>query len=130
MIYVRVEMWPKGSRTRRRVLGEALIENRGGTESRADYRALFSKKGGFRASEEDMARMSVKNVWKETEVPGYPRSRIGFWYLLVCLLLLACGDIMEKVGLRKSEPAGRTGGHGQEPRGGGAPADDRAAPVA
>jgi len=90
VIYVRVEMWPKGSRARRYLLGEALIENRTGDGPSADYRAVLSKKGGFRSDERDMARVEVKNAWKDLSIPGFRRSRRGFWQLLHEALSAAC----------------------------------------
>lgn len=97
MIYVRVEMWPKGSHARRYPLGEALIENRGGSKSKADYRVLLSKKGGFASSDEAMARMQVRYVWKDVLVRGFPRAYLGFWYLLACALLPACGKAVARL---------------------------------
>lgn len=83
MIYVRVEMWPKGSVADRRVLGEALVENVGGSRSRGDYRAWFSKRGGFKAdSLEQVARFDVKNVWRKASLQGYARKSRVFWHLL------------------------------------------------
>lgn len=83
-------MWPRGSRARRYLLGEALVENRTGAGPRADYRALLSKKGGFRTDEGSMARVEVKNVWKDLSVLGFRRSRRGFWQLLHEVLSAAC----------------------------------------
>lgn len=100
MIYVRVEMWPKGSHARRYPLGEALIENRSGGGSKADYRVLLSKKGGFASNEDATARMRVSHVWKEVLVPGFPRAYLGSWYLLASALQLACGRALARVGRR------------------------------
>lgn len=92
MIYVRVEMWPKGASERRYLLGEALVSNVGGTESVADYKAVLSKKGGFKSGEDSMACMDVKNVWKNAAVSGFQRSRRGFWQLLSEVLSSVCGE--------------------------------------
>ena len=91
MIYVRVEMWPRGSRAGRYLLGEALVENKTGGGPRADYRAVLSKKGGFRSEEREVASLEVKNAWKDVGVPGFRRSRLGFWHLLRAALDAACG---------------------------------------
>lgn len=90
-------MWPRGSHARRYLLGEALIENRGGGKSKADYRILFSKKGGFGSSEDSMSRIRVSHVWKEVLVPGFPRAYLGSWYLLACALLPACGKALSRL---------------------------------
>lgn len=100
MIYVRVEMWPKGSHARRYSLGEALIENLGGSKSKADYRVLLSKKGGFASSDEAMARMQVSHVWKEVLIPDFPRAYLGSWYLIASALQSACGKALARIGRR------------------------------
>lgn len=93
-------MWPRGSHARRYSLGEALIENRGGSKSKADYRVLLSKKGGFASSDDAMARMRVSHVWKEVPVQGFPRAYLGFWYLLSAALLSVCGKALARAGRR------------------------------
>lgn len=100
MIYVRVEMWPKGSRERSYLLGEALVENKSGGGSKADYRVLLSKKGGFASGDRAMGLMRVGNVWKEVLVPSFPRAYLGFWYLLSVALLSVCGKALARIGRR------------------------------
>lgn len=100
MIYVRVEMWPKGSHDHRYPLGEALIENRGGSKSKANYRVLLSKKGGFASSKNSMSQMRVNHVWKEVLVPGFPRAYLGSWYLLASALQSVCGKALARVGCK------------------------------
>jgi hypothetical protein len=96
MIYIRIELWPKGNRMKTRILGEATICNTGGTKTKGDYKAVFSKIGGFRAFSDDPGRMdaevkrvyypSVNSIWKESGVKGFPRQILGAWDLLYLAL--------------------------------------------
>ena len=108
MIYLRVELWPKGDRSRATLLGEATIENTGGTKTKANYRARISKKRGFKPAKKPkpakgdpglvevlnlvtqtkdaevlrVCRPASSSVWKETVVEAFPRSVRGVWDLL------------------------------------------------
>lgn len=92
MIYLRAEMWPQGDRSKAYLLGEATIENVGGSATSADYDARFSKRSGFALKKADQAepraellrvlRPLVSSVWKSTRVEGFPRSARGIWDLL------------------------------------------------
>lgn len=63
MIYIRAEMWPKGDRTKARILGEATIENLGGgTRTKADYRTCISKRGGFKPTKEPLTKGLVQRL--------------------------------------------------------------------
>ncbi len=101
MIYIRVEMWPKGDRKRARTLAEATVENLGGTKSRANYLARISKRSGFRVpkghaySDPELARVcrpAPSSIWKETVVEAFPRSVRGAWDLLYRALCGCVGD--------------------------------------
>jgi len=50
VIYVRVELWPGGCRSKAEVLNEATITNVGGNEELAVYHAEISDVGGFKMS--------------------------------------------------------------------------------
>ena len=82
MIFVRIELWPKGDPRNARLLGEATITNVGGTEESGDYRYLLAGALGFRNALEPLAT--------ETKVAGelgaFPRLRAGAWDLL-CFVL-------------------------------------------
>lgn len=84
MIYVRVELWPKGDRSRPRPLGEAVIENIGGDEKHGNYRIDISKPVGFA----NPTRPAAAECWKRGELTGFPRKSRGFgaWDLLLMLL--------------------------------------------
>jgi hypothetical protein len=65
MIYVRVELWPRGDRSAAKVLGEAQISNSGGTHSLGNYtgwvqdKTAQSRKRGFVVSYPRLSR----SVW-------------------------------------------------------------------
>lgn len=90
MIYIRVEMWPKGDRKRAYLLTEATVENVQGLKTRADYLVRLSQRSGFKASakthaDPELARVCFprqSSVWKETTVVSFPRAMRGVWDLL------------------------------------------------
>lgn len=90
MIYIRIEMWPVGSLEQRRILGEAVIANIGGTKTLGNYEAILSKRGGFKSDEKSMSRMNVRNVWKKLEIHGFKRKQKGFWQLMTEVLVEVC----------------------------------------
>lgn len=90
MIYVRVELWPRGNRSGAKVLGEATIANAGGTRNRGNYQVKVSKRGGFKAVPgdfEDPERMRIllprkSSVWRYGHVLGFARLSLNSWHLL------------------------------------------------
>lgn len=92
MIYVRLEMWPRGDRSRARLLHEGLIANVGGTETEGDYHALLSKGGGFKGDVEGLPRMEAKGVLRECRAVGFKRKRDSAWKLLARVLAAAFDD--------------------------------------
>jgi len=70
MLVVKIEMWPKGDKTKARVLGEAEIANVGGTQEVGDYDVRLLKWGAGR------------RTWKKGRVTGFPRLKLGPWDLL------------------------------------------------
>ena len=96
MIYIRIELWPMGSRSRSQVLGEAKIANVGGDEFVGNYVADLSKKGGFKARpkikgylDPEAVRVMLpreSSVWKQVNVEGFRRKRLGVWHLLFRVL--------------------------------------------
>lgn len=102
MLYIRIELWPRGDRSKAKVLGEATIANVGGSEQRGSYKARLSKANGFRcramrpntSRDLEVARVTGPlegSVWKETAVRDFPRKRLGPWDLLYRVLQAAIG---------------------------------------
>lgn len=101
MMYLRVEMWPKGDRSKAYLLGEATIENVGGTATQANYDVRFSKRSGFSLKKADQAepraellrvlRPLASSVWKSTRIEGFPRVARGVWDLLYRALVNTVG---------------------------------------
>lgn len=92
MIYVKVELWPGGDKAGARTLQEAIIHNTGGDVATGEYEYLFSKVGGFKATDLQLRTAQVKNVLRRGEVKGFPRLRLYAHDLLFRALRLAFGD--------------------------------------
>ncbi len=92
MIYVRIELWPGGSKERARCLQEGIIHNTGGDVSTGEYEYLLSKVGGFKATDQQLRTAQVKHVLRRGEIKGFPRLRLYAHDLLLRCLLLAFGD--------------------------------------
>jgi hypothetical protein len=90
MLYIRIELWPRGQRDQARVLGEATIANVGGGEKMAHYDAKIAKFGGFTLRQGDfydpegarVCRPLAASVWKTGKVMNFARKR-GPWVLLL-----------------------------------------------
>jgi len=91
MIYVKIELWPGGCRERARCLQEAIIHNTGGDRSTGEYEFLFSKVGGFKATDTELRTAKVKNVLRRGAVVGFPRLRLYAHDLLFRALAAAFG---------------------------------------
>jgi hypothetical protein len=100
VIYIRAEIWPKGDRKRARILAEATIENRGGTQSRGNYLARLSNRSGFKSSkglysDPELTRVCApraSSVWKAVEIVNFPRLNLGVWDLLFRVLRACVGS--------------------------------------
>lgn len=92
MIYIRIELWPGGSKERARCLQEGIIHNTGGDHRTGEYNYLLSKVGGFKASDAELRTAQVKNVLRRGEIKGFPRLRLYAHDLLLRALTLAFGD--------------------------------------
>jgi hypothetical protein len=79
MLYVRMELWPRGHRSEAKVLGEATISNIGGTKKRGNYQVLLSRR---HRSFEDPVRPKPKEVWRTFEMKDFPRLSLTAWDLL------------------------------------------------
>lgn len=96
VIHIRVELWPRGDRSRPKLLGEAVIENIGGDERLGDYRLSISKPAGF----ENPTQPRPGECWKTTELNGFPRkSTMGAWDLLTMTLISALRDRLVRMGV-------------------------------
>lgn len=92
MIYTRTELWPGGDRARAKCLQEAIIHNTGGDASTGEYEFLFSKVGGFKATEAELRTAKVKNVLRRGEIKGFPRLRLYAHDLMFRALRIAFGE--------------------------------------
>ncbi len=94
MIYIRVELWPKGDRKRSRLLGEGVIENVGGDDKVGDYRMSIAKPAGF----QDPTQPRARECWKQDELSGFARqSKLGAWDLLLLMLAKLLWDRMPRM---------------------------------
>ncbi len=86
MIYVRIEMHPRGDKSRARLLGEMHIANDGtGTETTGNYMAILTR-ALSKSSEGNRVR-----AWKQARVAGFPRKRLGPYDLLYRVLKATVG---------------------------------------
>jgi hypothetical protein len=91
MLYIRVEIWPGGDRSKAVVKGEAVIANDGtGTEVVGNYNAFFSKLSGFANPRYPKAA----EVWKKGRVVDFPRRTLGPFHLLAVALASAVADVV------------------------------------
>lgn len=78
MLVVTIELWPRGFETNKQTIGKMYIANDGtGTLTQGNYDAIIKKRG-------------TNTTWKIGRIEGFPRKRLGPWYLLY-RLLLSCG---------------------------------------
>jgi hypothetical protein len=89
MIYVRIEMWPHGDKSRARILSEATIANVGGDATHGNYEAMFSKVGGFKS---DVRERKPKATLRAVLVKDFPRKRLYAADLLLRALVAAFGE--------------------------------------
>jgi hypothetical protein len=70
MLYIRIELWPRGDKSRARVLHEGTICNEGGAAAatRGNYSVVLNDRGG-------------RPRWRGF-LMGFPRKRLGAWELL------------------------------------------------
>lgn len=91
MIYIRVEMWPMGDKSKARLLGEATIANVGGDGESGNYQTRLLKSPEYAAEgnaidlksgDYDLVRIPANMIWKTGAVVKFPRKRLGPWDLL------------------------------------------------
>lgn len=79
MIYIRIELWPFGDESKKRLLGEAVIANDAtGNASRGNYKAIL--------------RNSTKRVFRKGTVEDFPRKRLNVYDLLYRVLKNTVGE--------------------------------------
>lgn len=76
MVYVRIELWPRGDRSQAELLQELVIANEGGTERVGVYRAALSHCTRFRGSGFANPALPAKaEVWKRIDGVQHVRRR-------------------------------------------------------
>ena len=85
MLYIRIEIWPFGKQERARLLGEMHIANTG----ESDVRSVGHYTTKIFRSPEYSKR---PGVWKQGEVKGFPRLKLGPWDLLFRALRSTVGN--------------------------------------
>lgn len=79
MIYVKVELWPFGDRTKAKPLGEMYIANDAtGSLTRGNYKAILKN--------------SVGRTFRACKVADFPRKRLNVYDLMFRVLRTAVGD--------------------------------------
>jgi hypothetical protein len=89
MIYIKVELWPFGDKTKAKSLGEMYVANVGGTSTRGVYKSLLKDSKG--------------RAFRKGEVTDFPRKRLGAFDLMYRALKNMVGDRNEKTGKGKNE---------------------------
>lgn len=96
-VYVRVELWPGGDRTKAKLLQEAMIANVGGDGTRGDYAVKVSHSTTYKGSGFADARRPVPaEVWKEGRIANHARNLSPFH--------LVCKAIGAAIGLTAARP--------------------------
>ena len=81
MLVVRIELWPGGDESRKRILGLAHIINDGtGDENTGNYVVRLFRWG------------SDGRIWKSAQLFGFKRKRLGPWDLLLSALNATIGN--------------------------------------
>jgi hypothetical protein len=79
VIYIRMELWPKGDKSRAQLLGEARIANSGtGTRLRGTYTYEIKGRAGM--------------PLRRGALADFPRKQLLGWDLLTRVLALAFGE--------------------------------------
>lgn len=82
-VYVRVELWPQGDRSKAKLLQEAIIANVGGTGTHGDYAVRVSHSTTFKGDGfANPIRPTPPEVWREGRITRHARNLSPFH--LVC----------------------------------------------
>jgi hypothetical protein len=80
MIVVTIELWPGGDQQRKQLLGAVTIANdTSGTQMVGNYHYALAKRRG-------------EGAWRQGQVKGFPRQRLGAYDLLFRVLRSAVGS--------------------------------------
>lgn len=77
MIVIKIEMWPKGEKSKAYPLGVMAIANEGGSLSVGNYSFIATDRAG--------------RPWKEGKLEGFPRKRLGAYDLIFRCLRVMIG---------------------------------------
>lgn len=98
MVYVRVELWPGGDRTKARLLQEATIANVGGTGEFGNYAVKVSHSTTYKGNGfADPIRPALAEVWKSGGIAGHARKLSPFH--------LVCKAVGAAIGVTMPTPA-------------------------
>lgn len=82
-VYVRIELWPDGDRSKAKLLQEAIIANVGGTGTHGDYAVRVSHSTTFKGNGfGNPLRPAPDEVWREGRIANHARNLSPFH--LVC----------------------------------------------
>jgi len=84
MLTIKIEMWPKGDRSRACEIGRTYIFNTTSTNPRSNYAGAVCRRGVYEPHREAMSKATRK-----LEVFDYPRESLNVWCLVTRALLSA-----------------------------------------
>jgi hypothetical protein len=85
MIVVKIELWPRGDRTKAREIGRTYIANVGGDVKRGNYDVAVCRKGSTKCP---LVSDEIKAT-RRASVVNYPRKSYNVWRLIIRSLLAA-----------------------------------------
>lgn len=98
-VYVRVELWPGGDRSKAKLLQEAIIANVGGTGTHGDYAVRVSHSTTFTGDGfANPIRPTPAEVWREARIVGHARNLSPFH--------LVCKAVGKAIGLLPDDDGG------------------------
>lgn len=98
-VYVRVELWPGGDRSKAKLLQEAMIANVGGNGTRGDYAVKLSHSTTFKGDGfANPARPTPAEVWREARITNHARNLSPFH--------LVCKAVGKAIGLLPDDDGG------------------------
>jgi hypothetical protein len=96
MLVIKIELWPRGDRTKAREIGRTYIANVGGDTERGDYEAAVCRRGTTSqlATDPDWYHRtpmpldpSGPKATRTGSVHDYPRQSYNVWRLVIRALL-------------------------------------------
>lgn len=96
MLYIRIELWRFGDPRKRVLLGEGMIANIGGTDTKGDYEFSLAGDTLTEGTEPELTFLlkgkNGKIKLREGQVKGFPRQKLLAWDLLYRVLNVAFGE--------------------------------------